>query len=225
MASQSGVAYNPNDPVQQHFLSVLALGETGNSSFAATEGVGGQNLAGVPTDQFGFPNWGGTGTSHAAGIYQFQPQTWDSLAQEYGLNFSNPQDQNAGAWYAAQQADPNLEADLTAGNYSKVQGMLQSIWPSVTGNQSNPQGLATALGGSTAGANIPGGSMATPSPTGSTDGSGSSLSPFSIIENWFLRGGMIFIGIAIVIVALYFLLSSNGYIPTVSSVAKKAAMA
>lgn len=211
MASNT-VAYNPDDPVQQSFLSSLALGETGNSSFAASEGVGGSNLAGLPTDQFGFPQWTGEGSSHAAGIYQFQPQTFDAVAQEYNLNFANPQDQNAAAWYTAQNADPNLESDLQSGAYSKVQGILQSIWPSVTGNQASPGGLAQALGGGV-GADIPGAAVASPTDS-STATSGTGV--LASIENWFLRGGLIIVGGLVVIVALYFLLSSNGYIPKVS---------
>ena len=220
MTTSTQIAYNPADPIQQRFLSSLALGETGNSSYAATEGVGGANLAGLPTDQFGFPQWTGQGSSHAAGTFQFQPQTWDAVAKEHGLNFSNPQDQNAGAWYAAQQADPNLEADLSSGNYSKVQSILQSIWPSVTGNQANPAGLAAALGGGV-GADIPGGAMATPTPAGSQTSAPTSW--FGVVENWFLRGGLIIIGGLVIIVALYFLLSREGYIPKVTTLAKAAA--
>lgn len=224
MTTSTQVAYNPADPIQQRFLSAIALGETGNSSYAATEGVGGSNLSGLPTDQFGFPQWTGQGSSHAAGIYQFQPQTWDAVAQEHGLNFANPQDQNAAAWYVAQQADPNLEADLQSGNYSSVQSALQSIWPSVTGNQANPQGLANFLGGSSPGANIPGGAEATPTPSGQDTSGGSTGGILSTIENWFLRGGLLIVGAIIIVIALYYLLSSNGYVPKISTLAKAAAV-
>lgn len=219
MAS-SGVAYNPNDPLQQRFLSALALGETGNSTFAATEGVGGVNLAGAATDQFGFPQWSGAGDSHAAGLFQFQPQTWDAVAGQFNLNFANPQDQAAGAWYTAQQAyktatGGDLQSALQSGDYSSIQGALQRIWPSVTGNAASPTGLANAIA-SGAGAAVPGASQAAPT----TDTTSGAVSPFGVIENWFLRGGMLFIGAIIVIVSLYFLLSNSGYIPKVSKVAK-----
>lgn len=214
--SSPGVAYNANDPVQQQFLSSLALGETGNSSFASSEGVGGTNLNGLPTDQFGFPEWTGLGSSHAAGIYQFQPGTFDAVASQYNLNFANPSDQSAAAWYTAQQADPTLESDLSSGAFGKVQAAIQGIWPSVTGNAASPQGLASDLA-SGIGATIPGPSGAAPvSSTGAASGS-STTGVLGAIENWFLRGGLIFLGAIIVVVALYFLLSKQGYIPKVSS--------
>lgn len=156
----TSVAFNPNDPIQQSFLSALALGETGNSSYAATEGVGGANLANLQTqDEYGFPEWGGQGSSHAAGIFQFQPGTWDEVASKYNLNFGSTTDQEAGAWYYAQQVygqktGSSLYGDLMQGNLSKLDQALSSAWPSVMGNASAKQGLAaTILGGG--GANIP----------------------------------------------------------------------
>jgi hypothetical protein len=166
--SSSFVAFNPNDPVQQQFLSSLALGETANSSYAATEGFGGVNLADAPTDQYGFPQWQGQGNSHAAGIFQFQPATWDALAQQYGLNFSDAGDQEAGAWYLAQQTyntktGGNLYGDLSTGNTSKLNSALASVWPSVSGNAASPHGLAAAIAGGD-GANLPFPAARAPSP-------------------------------------------------------------
>lgn len=160
MSSQGSVAFDPNDPVQQAFLSALALGETGNSSYAATEGVGGTDLAGdTSTDSAGFPLWSGEGDSHAAGIFQFEPATWDSIAQQYGLNFANTSDQEAGAWYLAQQtysADTgrSLYSDLSSDNYSFLDTALAKVWPSVAGNAAAPQGLAATLAGG-GGASLP----------------------------------------------------------------------
>lgn len=205
----SVVAYNAYDPVQQSFLSALALGETGGGANAGFLGTGGSDLSGNTTDQYGFPIWSGVGNSHAAGTYQFQPSTWDSIAQEYNLNFSNAQDQNAGAWYLAQQADPDLEADLQAGNYSKVQSALQSIWPSVTGNAAIPQGLAAALA-SGQGAPIAGPST---DPTSPSSSASTSTNPFAIIENWFLRGGLIVVGTLVILISLWYLLANQGIVP------------
>lgn len=153
------VAFDPNDPTQRSFLSALALGETGNSSYAATEGFGGANLENSPTNQYGFPQWEGSGTTHAAGIFQFQPGTWDSLASQFNLNFGNVSDQEAGGWYLAQQAyqgktGRSLYDDLSSGNLGSVNSALQSIWPSVAGNAAAPQGLAASLAGGQ-GANLP----------------------------------------------------------------------
>lgn len=218
----AGVAYNPNDPLQAGFLVALAHGETGGSSDPYNTGVGGSNLSGSSIDAYGFPQWEGQGNSHAAGAFQFQPSTWDSIAQEFDLNFQNPNDQNAGAWYLAQKADPNLESDLQSGNYSTIQQDLQSIWPSVSGNAASPQGLAAALGGSvstgqaiaadqTAANNASGGS------TGSSKSSGGMLSSlWSDVTSPFVRLTLIIVGSVIIFVGLWMLLSNAGVVPSPS---------
>src|SRR5579862_4690930 len=151
--------YTGYDPTQNSFLAALAQGETGSAGLGALfEGTGGTDLSGSPTDAFGFPQWSGTGTSHAAGIYQFQPSTWDALASQYGLNFSSAADQNAGAWDLAQQTyasktGGDLETDLQAGKFSQIQAALASTWPSVLGNGASPGGLSALLS-SGGGANV-----------------------------------------------------------------------
>jgi hypothetical protein len=221
----SDVGYNPSDPVQQSFLQALALGETGSSSYAATEGVGGVNLAGSATDQYGFPLWNGQGNSHAAGPFQFQPSTWDTLAAQYGLNFANQADQNAGAWYLAQQTysanngGASLEAALQSGNYQAVQQSLASIWPSVLGNASAPQGLAASLtSGAGSSVNI-GSDAAAPVNSGSSSSNGGT-GPIATIENFFVRFGLIILGGVIVIVALWQLLANQGVVPSPKETAK-----
>jgi hypothetical protein len=214
----AGVAYNANDATQQSFLGALALGESGGFSNAPSLGYGGHDLSGYGTDQYGFPDWEGVGNTHAAGTYQFQPGTWDDVASQHGLNFQNAQDQNAGAWYLAQdtyarKTGGDLETDLNAGLFSKVQSALQSVWPSVTGNAASPQGLAGALGAGI-GAPIAGASQAAPV----NDAAPSN--PFAVIENWFLRGGLILIGAIVVIVSLWWLLSNQGIIPSPKRLAK-----
>ena len=219
------VAFNPNDPAQQQFLGALALGETGNSPNAATLGTGGVDLSGATTDASGFPLWQGTGNSHAAGIFQFQPGTWAPLASTYGLNFSNPADQEAGAWILAQQTyanatGGNLEADLqTPSKFTQIQNALRSVWPSVTGNQAAPQGLANDLASGT-GANLPGvtGSAASGSSNAAGGASGGGI--VNTVENFFVRFGLVIIGGIIVIVALWQLLSSQGIVPSPADTGK-----
>ena len=144
--------YNPNDATQSKFLSSLALGETGNASNSYTMGYGGVDLSSAELGTHGFPTWSGdsSANTHAAGTFQFQPGTWSDIASKYNLDFSNPQDQNAGAWYLAQQTyaaktGGDLTSALAAGDYSSVQSALGSIWPSVNGNAAAPQGLAANL--------------------------------------------------------------------------------
>lgn len=223
MADGSLTAYDPNDPTQAAFLSSLALGETGGASNAYSLGTGGVDLTSQPTDAFGFPLWQGSGNSHAAGAFQFQPATWDSLAQQFNLDFSNPGDQNAGAWIEAQQTytaktGGSLEDALKAGNFGAVQTSLASIWPSVTGNAATPQGIAHDLANGI-GATLPassGGVTSTPAP--SFDIMHPIASSEAIAQNLFVRGGLIIVGAVIVLVALWFLLSSKGIVPSPADV-------
>lgn len=222
------VGFNPDDPLQQSFLQALAQGETGGAANAAQMGVGGANLSGSSTDEYGFPLWTGLGNSHAAGTYQFQPGTWDAIASQFGLSFSNSSDQSAGAWYLAEQTyqqktGGSLEDALSSGKFSSVQAALASIWPSVTGNQAAPQGLAASL---SSGATT---SAATPSDTtagGSTvdaNGNTSRVNGFlngtlgavgSIVGDQFSRVGLIVLGVVIIGAALWALLAQQGIAPT-----------
>jgi muramidase (phage lysozyme) len=157
----NNVVYNPDDNVQTSFLSALALGETGNSSYASTEGFGGVNLAGdTDLDSVGFPIQAGGNVSSAAGTYQFVKGTYDNVAAQLGLDNSFSQsDQNEAAWQLAQttytqKTGGSLYQALQSGNYSSIQSALASVWPSVSGNGAAPQGLAASLAGGQ-GANVP----------------------------------------------------------------------
>lgn len=210
----NGIAYNPADPLQQKFLSALALGESGGSTNLFL-GTGGTDLTGSSTDQFGFPIWNGQGNSHAAGPYQFQPGTWKAIASKYGLNFGNAADQNAAAWYDAQQVyaaktGGSLETALQGGNYSSIQSALSSEWTSVTGNGAAPQGLAADLAAGV-GAAIPSGSS---SGTGTPAGSSGASGWIAEIQNIFVRFGLVAIGGLIVAIALWALVSHYTDIPS-----------
>lgn len=148
------VPYNPNDPLQQELLATIAAGESGGQSNPYFVGVGGPGQA--PTDlsgdtnldQYGFPQWGGYGNSHAAGAYQFQPGTWDRIAAQFGLNFQDPTNQDAGAWYLAQQTyaqqtgGNDLETALANGNLSGITSALSGQWTSLaTGSPGSQTGL------------------------------------------------------------------------------------
>lgn len=215
------VSYNPNDPTQQSFLAALGLGES-NGANAYQQGVGGTDLSHTATDAYGFPQWGGFGNSHAAGEFQFQPATWDKVAAEHGLNFANPADQNAAAWYLAQdtyaaKTGGSLADDLQAGKLSQVQSALASVWPSVTGNGASP-GLAAAiskgLGSFIAGGNP----MSADTSTGPAGGGGIS----GWIAQQFSRIGLLVIGVVILLIALWWLLSDAGIVPSAGDVAKTA---
>lgn len=219
--SGGGVAYNPSDPLQASFLGALALGETGGSANAYSEGYGGVDLSGLTTDQYGFPTWSGNGSTTAAGAFQFEPSTWDTVAAAHNLDFQNPEDQNAAAWYEAQQTYSNqtggqsLETALTsgaAGNtsvFQSIQSALAGVWPSVIGNGAAPQGLANDLATGTGAPIASDGSTATNAATNSGTAAPASSGWFAEIQNVFLRFGLIIIGSIVILVSLYFLLSSS----------------
>jgi len=220
------VAYNPSDPDQISLLSALALGETGNTPWSAYEGVGGSNISGYATDQYGFPKWPGLGNSHAAGTYQFQPGTWKPYAEKYGLNFQNPADQDAAAWYLAQDTyaqktgGKSLSEALAKKEYSSIQSALVGVWPSVTGNGAAPKGLAANIAAGI-GAVLPGLGGSPSNGAGNAEG-GIFGGVQSSVENFFVRFGLIIVGIAIVLVALWMLLADQGVVPSPVDTAKAA---
>lgn len=163
------VAFNPSDPTQQAFLAAVASGESGGAADPAAVGYGGVSLASAPVDAYGFPQWAGAATpagpTHAAGIYQFQPATWDAVAAAHGLNFTSPTDQAAGAWYqaqadyAARTGGGNLYGDLQAGNYQSVAANLRPTWSSLTAAElagANPGGALNANGAAALAGQVPG---------------------------------------------------------------------
>jgi muramidase (phage lysozyme) len=192
----NAIAYNPDDPTQQSFLASIRQGEVGGASTASSyqEGYGGVSTAGSSTDSYGFPQWSGSSTAdgptHAAGSYQFEPSTWDSVAAAHNLNFQNPQDQDAAAWYLAQdqyssKTGGSLEGALQAGDYSSVQSAEASTWPSVNGNGSSPSltqtlsngtytGTTSSVASSTGGASD-GSAGGASNASDSTTGSGTSI--------------------------------------------------
>ena len=223
------IAYDPSDPVQRGFLANLAKGETGNASNAYSLGTGGYDLSGAQTDSYGFPQWGGHGNSHAAGKYQFQPATWSDIASQFGLVFSHPEDQDAGAWYYAEQVysrntGRSLEDALQSGDYQSVQRALASVWPSVTGNQANPQGLANTVGST-----IEAAQNGTLPSAGASQGQdvqgGQPQGLLASAEDFFVRFGLLIIGGIIIIVVLWQLLANQGIVPSPGDTAKLAVAA
>lgn len=230
MSSSGIVAYNPSSVTQQDFLSSLALGETGNNTNAWTTGYGGANLSGAALDANGFPIWQGLGNSQAAGAFQFQPSTWAGLAQTYGLNFQNPSDQQAGAWYLAQQTyaqntgGGSLINALKSGQFSSIQAALKNVWPSVTGSGSAPQGLANDLAQGLGSSNITGTTPAQAANAGTaaantaSSASSSGTGLVATIDNFFVRGGLIIAGGIIIVIALWYALGK----PSPTDIVRKA---
>lgn len=239
----SDVAFNPDDPIQQQFLAALAKGESPTGSNPYQEGYGNVDLSNQPTDQYGFPAEASGVPSSAAGPFQFVQGTWDKVASQFNLNFSNPSDQEAGAWYNAQQTfqaatGGSLEEAATqaeAGNTSAataIQNALRGQWPSVSGNAAAPQGLAQDLVQGI-GANLGSGPATGQPNTGATSGSesanpsstatgGSSGSILTDVEDFFIRFGLIIIGGLVILVALWQLLSDHTALPSPGATVKAA---
>lgn len=213
----SVVPYNTSDPEQRRFLAALRAGEGGNDYWV---GFGGANLKSAPRDRYGFPQWSGKrtaeGPTHAAGAYQFQPGTWRGIASRYGLNFANPYDQDQGAWFNAQEryaretGGRSLDADLDAGLFERVRSALSREWTSL---RDNPRQFLDVLSG---------GASAELEP-GPTDTSGTPsfwTSPIQAASSYFVRGGLILVGVVILLVALWALLSQNNLVPQAISLGK-----
>lgn len=170
------IAYNPDDPLQQSFLSAL---------------VDAGNLSGLPADQSGLQN----------------------VAAEYGINLSTASGDNEALWDLAQQqyststGGQSLETALqTPSAFSNIQSALAGLWPSVTGSETAPQGLASQLEANIS--NINGNAVSSAaSPAAGTTTTASGLSGF------FVRGGLLFVGGLIIVVGLWALLAKQGYVP------------
>jgi muramidase (phage lysozyme) len=220
-------AYNPVDTLQQKFLAAIALGESPRTDNPYMSGYGNKDLSGYKRDQYGFPIWEGGlgGSTHAAGVYQFQPGTWKGVASQYGLDFSNPADQNAGAWYNAERefkenTGGDLYQALANGQYDIVQNALTDEWTSVTGNAAAPGGLATSLEKGL-GAGIKG---IIGNPLDFVFGNGLGQSGImggseGLIGNIFVRAALVIVGVIILVAALWALLARFDVVPAPAELA------
>lgn len=203
------VAYNPSDTWQAHFLQTLRTGESGGNY---SVGYGQTDLSGAPVDSRGFPQWSGktgpAGISHAAGAYQFQPGTWARIADKYNLNFRNRADQDAAAWYLAQEdytqrTGRSLESDLQSGSYGSIASALKSTWTSIS-KSGLAQGMAAELAPGPSGGSLPSPGQWITDPLGAAG---------QLATSYFIRGAMVLVGIAVLLVALWALLSRSNALP------------
>lgn len=98
--------------------------------------------------------------SSAAGKYQFLGSTWDDIAQRYDIPDFSPASQDQAAWALATEeykrdTGRDLEADLAAGDLSRVAPSLRNQWTSL------PGGIEQGIGG-TAFANAYAGNLSKP---------------------------------------------------------------
>jgi muramidase (phage lysozyme) len=140
----------PQTAQQRAFLETLGQGEGGND-YGALFGGGHTN------DLSQFPQWSGVqtagGMTHAAGRYQFEPETWARAAAALGLTDFSPASQDRAALWIAQQdynarTGRNLNADLQSTDpmvISKVFQQLHSTWPSLFGNYGQVKTFAERL--------------------------------------------------------------------------------
>lgn len=76
--------------------------------------------------------------SSAAGKYQFLGSTWDDIAERYDIPDFSPASQDKAAWALATEeykrdTGRDLEADLAAGDLSRVAPSLRNQWTSLPG--------------------------------------------------------------------------------------------
>lgn len=84
--------------------------------------------------------------SSAAGKYQFLGSTWDDIAERYDIPDFSPASQDQAAWALATEeyrrdTGRDLEADLSAGDLSRVAPSLRNQWTSM------PGGIEQGIGG------------------------------------------------------------------------------
>jgi muramidase (phage lysozyme) len=126
------VAYDPYNPDQARFLSALSMSEIGRAKNGVNLGNGFVDLTRAPRNQYGFPIWQGQPTadgrgSRAAGLFQFQPGTWEGYARDYDLDFQDAADQKRGAWYLAQDTyKSETGGDLLSALQAKEYGAIES---------------------------------------------------------------------------------------------------
>jgi hypothetical protein len=213
--------YDPTNASQVAFLAALQSGE--NASGNPELGYGGANLANAPTTANGFPIWSGVatsgGTTHAAGLYQFQPATWNSVANQLGLNFQNPADQNEAAWdlasanYAQANGGASLQSALDSGQYAQVASTLQPTWTSLTANRLSTAASAVSAGTTSAAgalgsaiAALSGGNAVTGAIAGAVGAGAVGLTSFQTdIVNMFARGGVMILAVIVIAFGLFFL--------------------
>lgn len=220
--------FNINDPTQASFLATL---NTGEGSPGPLTGVGYIDLSSAPQDAFGFPQWAGqmfsTGISHAAGLFQFEPGTWDQVAAANGLNFQVPADQQAGAWDLASSLFANrtggdLESALQSGAWSSVQSALGSTWPTLA-TDAPPQAGATA--------SSPGGATSSAAPTGQGDGgvagaiTQAAAGGVGFLQNVAGSATFVIVGIVLLGAGLYMLAVDKGVAPSPGEIVKGAGTA
>lgn len=110
---------------------VAALVRQHESNNNYNVGFGGTNLANAPLGPNGFPQWAGamgpSGMSHAAGAYQFEPGTWNPVAQQLGIHDFSQQSQDRvfQAVYAQQGIKP----------WQSDKGLMQAYNSTTTGSQ------------------------------------------------------------------------------------------
>lgn len=142
-AAQYGPPIQATDlpPTAQNFLRALSPSEA-NAPNQRYVPPGSNRPATFDTSQ-GHPGEG------AAGLFQFEPETWQRAAQLAGVdpkNMSQPNQERA-AWalaqddYAKNTNGRSLMFDLNRGNYAQVAAGLKSTWPSINGgDQQNKVG-------------------------------------------------------------------------------------
>ena len=120
-------------PVEGYaFLDALSVGESGGDYSIL---YGGSHFH----DFSHFPQWEGKDNSHAAGRYQFEPETWREQAEKLGLKDFSPASQDIAAWNLAQTVYDYLTGfalldDLaeTNDNYlADIADALHSTWTSL----------------------------------------------------------------------------------------------
>ena len=129
----SPVPSNDPDANVDALLSALLLAESAGDFGALVGGGSTSDLSHHPafTDASNTTRsaWRGWRNSHAAGGWQFQPQTWIECAASIGAQDFEPANQKAGAIYLLQRR--GALADVRAGDLPAALYKLRNEWQSI----------------------------------------------------------------------------------------------
>lgn len=129
--------------VAKPFVYALGRGEGGVDSNAWVRCYGGSLYSGPLTATFNSTNtlWAGkqgpAGISHALGVGQFQPATYQETAARTGLPTIEPQSQLTNIWdlarhvYGIKASGSSLEVDLAMGKEMRIASLLSETWTSL----------------------------------------------------------------------------------------------
>lgn len=125
-AGDSPITYSDNENLNA-YLAVLRLGESSNNYKALYGGGNFASYSDHPAINQGFE---GSNNSHAAGAYQFQPQTWREAKEALSLPDFSPDSQDRAAVFLLRRR--GAYRAVLAGDVDAAQNLLVNEWAALS---------------------------------------------------------------------------------------------